>query len=121
MTVLHVLTDFFSHPGVGVTIGIVVASGMIVGTSMVYLGMGWRQILGWALAFVVLISFVESLRLEIFIAHDQPYTLLPLFTIFLPFSFYLVWIVPGALIAKHYQQDDEEFMKALIREYEMEN
>lgn len=73
--------------------------------------------MGWIIAFFVLITFIESVRLEIFMAHDQPYTALPLFTASIPFAFYVLGIVPGALIAKHYRTDEDEYMKMLVKEY----
>jgi hypothetical protein len=118
---MELLLTFFSYDGVGLTLGVIIASGMIVGTSMIYLGMGWRQILGWVIAFFVLATFVEGIRLEVFYHHGEPYSILPFLTIFIPFTFYVTGIVPGALIAKHYCKDEKDYIKDLLKEYEEAN
>ena len=111
--------DFLLYDGVGLTLGVVVASGMIIGTSMIYLGMGWRQIGGWVIAFGVLMIFVETIRLEVLLDHGHPYTARPLLTIAIPFGFYVSGIIPGALIAKHYCRDEKEYLDKLLTDYEL--
>ncbi|MCK5317176.1 MAG: hypothetical protein KAJ55_04645 [Anaerolineales bacterium] len=114
----ELFTEFLLHDGVGLTLGIVVASGMIIGTSMIYLGMGWRQILGWIIAFGVLMVFVETIRIEVLLDHGHPYTARPFLTIIIPFSFYVSGIVPGALMAKHYCKGEKEYLEMLQKVYD---
>ena len=115
---IELFIEFLSFDGVGLTLGVVVASGMIIGTSMIYLGMGWRQIMGWIIAFGVLMVFVETIRLEVLLEHGHPYTTRPLLTIMVPFGFYVCGIIPGAILARHYCKDEKEYVQELMRAYD---
>lgn len=118
---IDLFLNFFSIPGVGFTIGIIFASGMVIGTSMVYLGVTRKGILAWTVGFFILLIFIETVRLEIFIHNDEPYSIMPLLTAGIPFVFYVLGMIPGAAIAYHWCVDEKEVMREMLTEYERAN
>lgn len=121
MSYQHLLFDFFSHEGIGLTVGLIFAAGMIVGTSMMYLRLSWMQFIAWVLAFGLLVVFVETVRLELFQSHGEPYTWLPVLTGAIPFTFYVSGMGVGAWIAKHWCVDEKEVMQEMLEKYESRN
>lgn len=115
---MDVLISFFSHPNVGLTIGFVVASGMVIGCGMVYLRMTRKQVIAWMIAFFVLLIFVETIRFEVFVEHQEAYSILPFLTIAVPFCFYATGMGIGAHIARRYSTPSDELYEKLLRDYE---
>jgi hypothetical protein len=95
-----VIVQLVHTPGVGLILGTIIATGVILGSGMGIAGFSGKEVGLLLLSFLVYLLLLELTRSEIFDANGREYTWLPALTVGLTFLLYFGGFMAGYLVSR---------------------